>query len=80
MTPPIYDPAAHQRTIEVASEEAIDMVKHQTRRGLPLGWSAGAALVAAARVARGLAHAVVVAILPDGAERYLSEPLWRDDA
>jgi cysteine synthase B len=80
MTPPIYDPAAHQRTIEVASEEAIDMVRRQARRGLPLGWSAGAALVAAARVARGLAHSVVVAILPDGAERYLSEALWREDA
>ncbi len=80
MTPPIYDPGAHQRTVEVASDEAIDMVKRQARRGLPLGWSAGAALVAAARVARGLAHGVVVAILPDSAERYLSEPLWRADA
>ena len=80
MTPPIYDPAAHQRTVVVPSEEAIDMVKRQARRGLLLGWSAGAALVAAARVARGLAHGVVVAILPDGAERYLSEPLWREES
>ena len=52
------------------------MVKRQARRGLLLGWSAGAALVAAERVARGLTRGVVVAILPDGAERYLSEPLW----
>lgn len=80
MTPPIYDPAAHQRTVAVASEEAIDMVKRQARRGLLLGWSAGAALVAATRVAHGLAHAVVVAILPDGAERYLSEPMWGEVA
>lgn len=80
MTPPIYDPASHQRTVLVSSDEAIDMVKRQARRGLLVGWSSGAALVAAARVARGLAHGVVVAILPDGAERYLSEPLWRDEA
>jgi cysteine synthase B len=76
MVPAIYDPGVHQRTIEVASDEAIDMVRRQARRGLLLGWSAGAALVAAEQVARDLARGVVVAILPDGAERYLSEPLW----
>ncbi len=78
MVPGIYDPAAHQRTLEVTSDEAIDMVKRQARRGLALGWSAGAALVAAQRVARGLTRGVVVAVLPDGAERYLSEPLWEE--
>ena len=45
--PPIYDPSVHDRMLEVASEEAIDMVRRQARRGLLLGWSAGAALVAA---------------------------------
>ena len=79
IVPPLYDPAVHERTIEVASDEAIDMVKRQARRGLLLGWSAGAALVAAERLARALAHGVVVAILPDGAERYLDDPLWRED-
>lgn len=79
LVPPIYDPGVHQRTIEVGSEEAIAMVKRQARRGLLLGWSAGAALVAAERVARGLVRGLVVAILPDGAERYLSEPAWRED-
>jgi len=78
MVPAIYDPAVHQRTLAVASDEAIDMVKRQARRGLALGWSAGAALVAAERVARTLTRGVVVAILPDGAERYLSEPLWAE--
>jgi cysteine synthase B len=76
MVPAIYDPGVHQRTLEVASDEAIDMVKRQARRGLLLGWSAGAALVAAERVARDLERGVVVTVLPDGAERYLSEPLW----
>jgi cysteine synthase B len=76
VVPAIYDPAAHQRTIEVSSEAAIEMAHRQARHGLPLGWSAGAAVVAAERVARELERGVVVAILPDGAERYLSDPLW----
>ncbi|HKQ56224.1 MAG TPA: PLP-dependent cysteine synthase family protein [Candidatus Eisenbacteria bacterium] len=80
IVPPIYDPSAHQRVLEVASDEAIAMVKRQARRGLLLGWSAGAALVAAERAARTLAGGVMVVILPDGAERYLSEPLWTEDA
>ncbi len=76
MVPAIYDPSAHQRTIEVASEEAIAMAKRQARRGLLIGASAGAAVVAAERVARELERGVVVCVLPDGAERYLGEPLW----
>jgi cysteine synthase B len=76
--PPIYDPATHDRTLEVTTEEAVAMAKAQARRGLLLGWSAGAALVVAARVARERPGARVVAILPDAAERYLGDPLWED--
>ena len=78
--PAIYDPAAHQRTIEVSSEEAVAMAKRQARQGLAIGWSAGAAVVAAERIARELARGVVVCILPDGAERYLGDPLWEEGA
>lgn len=78
LVPAIYDATAHDRRIDVASDEAIDLVKRQARRGLLLGWSAGAALVAAVQVARTLRSGLVVAILPDGAERYLSEPLWQE--
>jgi cysteine synthase B len=76
MIPSIYDPSTHQRIIEVSSEQAITMTHRQARRGLLLGWSSGAAVVAAEQVARELARGVVVVILPDSAERYLSEPLW----
>jgi cysteine synthase B len=78
MVPSIYDASAHQLTVEVASEEAIAMAKRQARRGLLLGWSAGAAVVAAERLARGIRQGVVVVILPDSAERYLSEPMWQE--
>jgi len=80
LTPAIYDASVHQRVIEVASEEAIEMAKRQARLGLPLGGSAGAAVVAAARVARALERGLVVAVLPDSAERYLGDPLWEDPA
>lgn len=76
MVPAIYDATAHQRVIEVASDAAIDMVHVMARGGVLLGWSAGAALVAAAEVARELTQGVVVVILADSAERYLSESLW----
>jgi cysteine synthase B len=75
--PAIYDRTVHQRTIAVSSEDAIDTAHHQARRGLLLGWSAGAAVAAAATLARTLTHGVIVAILPDGAERYLGDPMWR---
>ena len=78
IVPAIYDPKVAHRTIEVESDLAVAMVKRQARRGLLLGWSSGAALVAAERVARALTSGTIVAMLPDGAERYLSEPLWED--
>lgn len=74
--PPIYDATAHDGVVEVESEAAIAMVKRQARRGLLMGWSSGAALVAAERIAQRLESGLVVAILPDGAERYLSDPHW----
>lgn len=78
IVPPIYDATAHDALMEVESDQAIDMVRRQARRGLLLGWSAGAAVVAAERVARSLTQGVVVTVLPDSAERYLSEPIWDD--
>jgi S-sulfo-L-cysteine synthase (O-acetyl-L-serine-dependent) len=76
MVPAIYDPSAHDDLIEMESDVAIDMVRRQARRGLLLGWSAGAALAAAERVAQRIRAGVVVTILCDSAERYLSEPIW----
>jgi len=76
--PAIYDHRVAHETMEVSTEQAVAMAKRQCARGLAIGWSAGAALVAAERVARRLEAGVVVAILPDGAERYLGDPLWEE--
>ncbi len=78
--PRIYDARVHQRLVAVSSERAVAMAHAQARHGLLLGWSAGAALAAAEEIARGLDTGVVVAILPDGADRYRSSPLWAEGA
>jgi cysteine synthase B len=80
LVPAIYDPGVHQRMLEISSEEAIDEAKLAARRGLLLGWSAGAAVVAARRVAAALERGLVVTVLPDSATRYLDDPLWEESA
>jgi S-sulfo-L-cysteine synthase (O-acetyl-L-serine-dependent) len=75
MHPAIYDARAHDRIEIVSSEDAIDMAQRQWHDGLPIGWSAGAALVAAERLASTLERGVIVAILPDGADRYADDPV-----
>lgn len=72
IVPGIYDPALADRTEFVATEEAEAAVRQLARHaGLLVGWSAGAALVAAEREAR--SDAVIVVIAPDSGARYLSE-------
>jgi cysteine synthase len=46
--------------------------------GLLAGVSAGAALVAALRVAEETGAETAVVIFPDGGERYLSDAFWED--
>jgi cysteine synthase B len=54
------------------------MVKRIARsEGVLMGISSGAALVAVERIARQVTPpAVIVTILPDSADRYLSEHFW----
>jgi len=72
IVPEIYDPGAHDDKVTASTEAAYAMcaqVLHD--HGLLVGHSAGAALWAAREVARQSRSAVVVALLPDGGERYL---------
>ena len=79
IVPGIYDPALPTRTEFVTTEDAEDAVRRLAKQaGLFVGWSSGAAIVAAERVlsARSGVHAsdpVVVVIAPDSGTRYLSE-------
>lgn len=77
--PGVYDAGLVDRVVEVRAEEAQAMARQLARQeGLFVGISAGAAVVAALRVARELASGVVVALLPDGGFKYASAPFWAE--
>src|ERR1700733_2693334 len=81
IVPPIYDAAVADRHIEQSTEGAYEMAKHLGRtEGLLLGISAAAAVAASLRIAEEEAasskNAVIVTILCDSADKYLSERFW----
>jgi len=81
IVPPIYDAALADRHVEQSTEGAYEMAKHLARtEGLLLGISAAAAVAASLRIGEEEAAAgrgaVIVTILCDSAEKYLSERFW----
>jgi S-sulfo-L-cysteine synthase (O-acetyl-L-serine-dependent) len=83
LVPPIYDPALADRNIDMPTERAYAMCKRLARtQGLLLGVSAGAAIAAALDIAeeeaRAGREAVIVTVLPDSADKYLSERFWSE--
>ncbi len=81
IVPPIYDARVADRQVEQSTEEAYEMAKHVARtEGLLLGISAAAAVAASLRVAeeehQAGRSAVIVTILCDSADKYLSERFW----
>jgi cysteine synthase B len=80
LVPGIYDPLLADERVEVATEDAQEMTRRLAREeGLLVGVSSGANVFAAIRLARNLAPvALLVTILCDGGEKYLSENFWED--
>ena len=83
IVPAIYDPALADRALEVETEAAYAMAKQMAREeGLQVGISAAAAVVAGVQIAREEAEAgrsaVIVTVLPDSADKYLSERFWEE--
>jgi cysteinyl-tRNA synthetase len=65
--------------VNVEDEEAFDTARRLAREeGLFLGMSSGAAVAVALRLARDLDQGLIVAIAPDGGERYLSTQLFTE--
>src|ERR1700689_1156114 len=81
IVPPIYNASVADRHVEQSTEGAYEMAKHLARtEGLLVGISAAAAVAASLRVAeeehRAGRSAVIVTILCDSADKYLSERFW----
>jgi cysteine synthase B len=84
IVPAIYNPHLADRDLAVDTEAAYAMAKQLAREeGLLVGISAAAAVVASLVIAREEAaagrQAVIVTVLPDSADKYLSERFWEED-
>lgn len=76
-TPAIFEPERVDRTIDVSRAEATAMARRLAREeGVLAGMSSGGALAAALRVAEELDRGVVVFIVCDRGDRYLSSDLF----
>ncbi len=79
IVPEIYDPTIADQNLGTPTEDAYDMVKRLAREeGILVGISAGAAVATSLRVARELESGVVVTVLCDSADKYLSESFWEE--
>jgi cysteine synthase len=75
--PGIYDPTLADDDIGVETEPAYDVARELARtEGILAGHSSGAALWASGQLARRIGAGVIVTVLPDGGDRYLSTGLY----
>ncbi len=84
IVPRIYDPALADRNIEMRTERAHAMARRLARtEGLLVGVSAAANIAASLQVAEEEAaagrEAVIVTVLCDSADKYLSERFWEEE-
>ena len=83
IVPKIYDPTLADENLEIATEDAYAMARRVAREcGLLLGVSAAAGLAGSLRVAEQLdlseRQPVIVTILCDSGDKYLSERFWTE--
>jgi cysteine synthase B len=80
IVPGIYDSSIADANLELSTEEAYAAVKALAREeGLLVGVSAGAAVAGCIRLARAAEPgAVIVTVLPDSGDKYLSQRFWEE--
>ena len=79
IVPSIYDPTKIDTTIMVETEVAYEWARQIVKKeGIFVGMSSGAAMYAAAEVARRIDRGVIVVIFPDRGEKYLSTRLFKE--
>jgi cysteine synthase B len=84
IVPKIYDPTLADDNLEIATEEAYAMCRRIAREcGLLLGISAAAGIVGSLKVAEQIdlekqKEVVIVTILCDNGDKYLSERFWTE--
>ena len=77
IVPDIYDINEIDESILIDTEEAYEMARRIVREeGIFVGMSSGAAMLAAVRVIEKLSGGLMVVILPDKGEKYLSTSLF----
>ncbi|MEW8556199.1 MAG: cysteine synthase CysM [Candidatus Thiodiazotropha sp.] len=75
--PKIYDPSRVDRIIDIAQEEAEETTRQlAAREGIFAGISSGGAVAAALRLSRMVEDAVIVCIICDRGDRYLSTDVF----
>jgi cysteine synthase len=78
IVPEIYDKDEIDVSILIDTEEAYEMARRIVKEeGIFVGMSSGAAMLAALKVAELIDEGVVVVILPDRGEKYLSTDLFQ---
>jgi S-sulfo-L-cysteine synthase (O-acetyl-L-serine-dependent) len=85
IVPKIYDASLADQNLEISTEDSYAMARHLSRKaGLLVGISAAAAVVGCLKIARSLSlknnqEAVIVTILCDSGDKYLSERFWSEE-
>lgn len=77
--PRIYEPARVDRTMDVEQKQAEDTTRAlAAKEGIFCGVSSGGAVAAALRLSQQVEHAVIVSIICDRGDRYLSTGVFPD--
>ncbi len=85
IVPKIYDPGLADENLEISTEDSYAMARRLSRNaGLLVGISAAAAVVGCLKIAHALPlkrnqEAVIVTILCDSGDKYLSERFWTEE-